>query len=97
MNRMQCLWVGYNEFGTDKHCPDVSTFTDMKATYPKLNRFALRDKFCESNCRYCLEGQKIEAMNDFRTVLHSIGNELLGNDIGETKVIKTIIKKLMSV
>ena len=76
-----CYWVEHDEFGNPKTCE----WGDAQN----------KPGFEEGFCKLCIEGQKIEAMNNFRSMLHSIGDELPGDELGETKVITKILEKMM--
>lgn len=58
-----CYWVEYDDIGGMKSCMNTDIYDDIKRGNPKLPQYKLMRIFGEHICKFCLEGQKVEAMN----------------------------------
>lgn len=95
MIQRECMWVEFDEAGNTKKCMFSNYYEEIQKAHPVSVRFKQfeQDKiFHDIYCTHCLEGMKIEAMNEFRYVLCSVSG---GGSSGEFISVEKIIKKLM--
>lgn len=92
---MDCLWVEFNQFGNNEKCQDEYALKELHEIHKDRRDISINAMFHERYCKYCLEGKKIEAMNDFRSTLNSLGDNCFGEGAGEIRIISEIIQKIL--
>lgn len=61
---MECLYVDFDQYGNVKYCPFESDRDDIGKYNKSLTEYNALKMFGECVCKFCLEGQKVDAMNN---------------------------------
>lgn len=61
---MECMYVDFDQYGNVKYCPFDTEWAQMIKYNPSQTEYNRLKMFGESVCKFCLEGQKVDAMNN---------------------------------
>ena len=84
---MECFWIEFDKFGNTMTCENAGSWEAILENPRLISRIDREQRFHDIFCKYCLEGKKIQTMNDIRSFIH--------DQHGEEKLIKCIIDKIL--